>query len=354
MKLFTCVCGQVLYFENVRCERCERRLGYLPGLEILSPLEPEDGAWKALAARGRRYRFCGNEAFGVCNWMVPLREDDALCAACRHNRTIPDLSVPENLPRWFRLEQAKRRLIYTLLKLRLPLVNRAQDPERGLAFDFLAEAPAHEAQIMIGHDNGLVTLTLREADDAERERTRTAMGERYRTLLGHFRHEIGHYYWDVLVNGATLDAFRATFGDERRDYASALNDYYACGAPPDWQMHFVTAYASAHPWEDFAETWAHYLHIVDTLETGRAFGVHLKSRTVRRLGNGRGLRVAPGQESSIEDLIAAWLPLAFALNSLNRSMGQADLYPFVLSREAIAKLGFVHGIVTAARTTQAD
>ena len=178
---------------------------------------------------------------------------------------------------------------------------------------------------------------------------RQAMGESYRTLLGHLRHEVGHWFWDVLVQGdpGRLDAFRGLFGDERRDYAEALRRHYAEGPPGDWQRRYVTAYATAHPWEDWAETWAHYLHMVDTLETARAFGLRVRPGIARQE---EGLNAeldfdphAPGH--GIERLVGDWLPLTFAVNSLNRSMGQPDLYPFVLSQPAIAKLGFVHAIV---------
>jgi hypothetical protein len=323
----------------------------LPDRGTISALEPlPDGGWQALATKARRYRFCKNQEFGVCNWMVPARGKEEFCAACRHNQTIPDLTLPENIELWRKLEIAKHRLFYTLLKLGLPLANRADDPEHGLAFDFLAEASqTHGQRVMTGHDNGLITLAVKEADDAERERIRTSMGEPYRTLLGHFRHESGHYFWDVLVrDGGKLESFRAVFGDEQQDYAAALQAHYTNGPPPDWQQNFVSTYASSHPWEDFAETWAHYMHIIDTLETARAFGLKVQARPGRRTELVASLDFDPHNAASIEQLIDAWLPLAFAVNSLNRSMGIADLYPFVLSPTAIGKLGYVHGLVHAA------
>ena len=285
MKLFECqACGQPLYFENSRCESCGRRLGCLPAIQEISALEPKEGQWKALAAPGSRVRFCRNADHDACNWLIPMEDDHPYCTACRHNRTVPDLFVERNLRRWRSLETAKRRLFYTLLKLDLPLVTRAEDPQ-GLAFDFLAD-PAENSpdtpSILTGHDNGLITINIAEADDAERERRRHSMGEPYRTLLGHLRHEIGHYYWNVLVrNDPSLERFRQIFGDERQDYGEALKVHYAKGPKDDWQEEFVSAYAASHPWEDFAETWAHYLHIVDTLETAGAFGMKVRPR-IRR------------------------------------------------------------------------
>ena len=337
MKLFKCQnCGETLYFENTRCEACGLTLGYLPALETLSALRPDGGMWTSLAAPGRRYRYCANAMHEVCNWLIPADIADQFCAACQHNRMIPDLTQPENLVHWRMVERAKHRLFYTLLKLRLPLVSKAQDPN-GLAFDFLADGPL---PVFTGHDNGLITINLAEADDAERERRRHQMGEPYRTLLGHFRHEIAHYYWTQLVaKSPSLRQFRELFGDEQRDYGAALREYYANGAPADWPERFVSAYAGSHSWEDFAETWAHYFHMVDTLETANAFGLVIKMKPSQ--GMVTKIDFDP-LEGDLNCLIEAWLPLTFAVNSINRSMGLHDLYPFVLSPPPIAKLAFVH------------
>ena len=350
MKLFECQnCGHPLYFENTRCESCGLRLGYLPARGTISALKPEQDLWRALAAPRERYRFCANAAHDVCNWLVNAQHSESFCAACRHNRMIPDLSAPDNLAHWRMIEFAKHRLFYTLLKLRLPLVTKIEDPD-GLAFDFIAE-PATPAAgpVMTGHDNGLITINLAEADDAERERQRHQMGEPYRTLLGHFRHEIGHYYWSRLVaNSDRLQEFRDVFGDERKDYGTALQEHYANGPPADWPNHFVTSYASAHPWEDFAETWAHYFHMVDTLETAGAFGMSLRPKVTK--GSDYATKIDfDVHQAEMDRIIEAWLPLTFAVNSINRSMGLPDLYPFVLAPTVIAKLTYVHDRIRAQR-----
>ncbi len=349
MKLFKCQsCGQVLYFENTRCERCGHRLGYLARADRMAALEPAtDDAWDTLSRDTGPVRFCANAGHDACNWLLPADEADGFCLACRHNHTIPDLGVAGNLSRWQRLEAAKRRLIYSLLKLNLPLETRAEDPAHGLAFDFLADLPqASGPKVLTGHDNGLITIAVAEADDAEREQRRASMGEPYRTLLGHFRHEVGHHFWDVLVrDGGHLDACRAVFGDDTQDYNEALQHHYANGAPPGWQDEFVSAYATAHPWEDFAETWAHYLHIVDTLEMGAAFGLRVAPAVARDDSLDVALDFNPYRTADWTTIIEAWLPLTFAVNSLNRSMGQPDLYPFVLGPNVIAKLGFIHDLV---------
>jgi hypothetical protein len=356
MKLFSCQgCGQLLYFENVRCENCGRALGYLTDINEISALEtaPEGMPfWHALAAPHRPVKFCKNYDAGMCNWLVPADDPEGFCLACRHNRTVPDLTVPGNDLLWRKFETAKHRLFYSLLRLNLPLEDRAQDPEHGLAFDFLANPPqTHAAEVMTGHNKGLITLALKEADDVTREKVRTAMGEPYRTLLGHFRHEVGHYFWDRLVarDGALLEAYRALFGDESRNYGEALATYYQQGPPANWQDEFISTYAASHPWEDFAETWAHYLHIVDTLETAAAFGLKIKPRRAKG-----GLTAAIDFDpyaADMDRLIEAWLPVEFATNNLNRSMGLTDLYPFLLSPKVIDKLSFVHVLMLVREAT---
>ena len=349
MRLFECqCCGQQLFFENTKCERCGHRLGFRPQAFRLVALDPANAnggreAWIEAGGPTIPLYFCANASHGACNWLV--NENETFCLACRHNRTIPSLDNAVNRRRWTQIEAAKRRVFYTLLRLGLDIPSRAERDD-GLAFDFLDEA-ATPAPLLTGHAQGLITLNVREADDAERERRRTELGEPYRTLLGHMRHEIGHFFWERLVRDEPniLGRFRATFGDERADYGQALERHYAQGAPGDWANRFVSAYASAHPWEDFAETFAHYLHILDTLETAYAFGLELHPRTRHGAELEADIVFDPYRAGPVEQLIEAWLPLTFAVNALNRSMGQPDLYPFVLSPTAIHKLGFVHALV---------
>ncbi len=348
MKLYECQhCGQVLYFENRKCERCGYRLGYLPEKGLLSALEARGDAWLALGAPEQQYVFCANAGHDACNWLVGHNAGQSYCVACRHNGTIPDLTLPQNLLAWRKIEAAKHRLFYTLLKLRLPLATRGEDPEHGLVFNFLADPPDQNGpKVMTGHDNGVITIAVDEADDAEREKRRSVMGEPYRTLLGHFRHEVGHHYWDLLVrDGGHLDAYRALFGDEREDYGDALKRHYDEGVPENWRDSFVSAYATTHPWEDFAETWAHYLHIVDTLEMAAAFGLQVRPQTPGGKDLSMTIDIDPYRSANVQQLVEAWLPLTFALNSLNQAMGQSDLYPFILSPRVIEKLGFIHDLV---------
>lgn len=334
MKLFACACGSVVFFESVRCETCGRALGFAPDRGAIVALEPAGDALVAVGG-GARYRPCANATeHQACNWLVP-DGGRALCRACELNEIIPDLGQPGALAAWRILEAAKRRLVFTLDELDLPLAPRARAPG-GVAFAFLANAST-------GHADGLITIDIAEADAAARERVRVQLDERYRTVLGHFRHEIGHYFWQRLI-APEPDAFRARFGDERADYAAAKARHYEAGPPADWVTRHVSAYASMHPWEDWAETWAHYLHIVDTLQTARSYGLALRPA---------GAPIAKVEARKLDfddfdDLIDAWVPLTLALNSLNRSMGLPDPYAFVLSAEAIAKLRFVHDTIDRA------
>ncbi|MDC6132213.1 zinc-binding metallopeptidase family protein [Burkholderia gladioli] len=356
MKTFHCGnCGQLVFFENVRCERCEAPLGYLPEVGEVGAFEIDasSGQWRSLhpSVAGQLYRPCHNYSVeNVCNWMVPADSPASYCESCALTETIPDLSNPDNRPLWYRTEAAKRRLVYTLTMLGLPVESRLLAPERGMSFAF--KAATESEPVMTGHANGLITLNLAEADDAERERVRAAMHEPYRTLVGHFRHEIGHYYFDRLIVGSDWqEAFRERFGDERADYQAALDAHYQNGAPAGWEDSYISEYASMHPWEDWAETWAHYLHMVDTLDTANACGLVLDPNddSLPHLDDQTSV-----DEASFGNLMRRWFPLTYALNSLNRSMGVADAYPFALSPAVVAKLRFVHRVISATREAAPD
>ena len=349
MKTLACErCGLRVFFENVACERCGAALGFVPGEREMGAFEiGADGAWQRLRDGAAAQKPCHNyTSVQACNWMVPADSDATLCTSCQTTHILPALSEPDNLVSWQLIEQAKRRLVYSLLSLGLPVRSKAVDPEHGVWFEFLQELQPGQ-RVLTGHDNGIITLNVGEADDARRERARTEMHEPYRTLLGHFRHEIGHYYWDLLVDGTPwLDEFRALFGDERADYAQALQAHYATPRT-DWPEQFVSAYASAHPWEDWAECWAHYLHVQDGLETASAWGLQLASPGGEPV---RAVALAPRDGALEAALIERWLPISQFINAMSRSLGSHDAYPFVVPEPVVRKLAFVHRVVTAARS----
>jgi len=355
MKVFHCdSCRHLVFFENVACVRCGHVLAFLPDAMDMAALEPEGELWRSLGGQGNaRYRLCSNHAQGVCNWAVPAEEPDLLCRSCRLTRVIPDTTITRNHDAWRKLEAAKRRVVYSLVRLGLPLRNRQEDPEQGLAFEFLSEAATSDDRpVLTGHHAGVITINIAEADDAEREKRRQALHEPYRTLLGHLRHEVGHYYWDVLLRDSPrLDAFRGLFGDEREDYAAALKRHYDFGPQPDWQSRHVSAYASTHPWEDWAETWAHYLHMTDALETAAASGVIINPPGTDRIFSPADIASDDIRSVPFDALLEHWLQLAYMLNNLNRSLGLPDGYPFVLAQPAMEKLRFTHRTVRAMQSS---
>lgn len=374
---YHCQCGRPIFFRNSRCLACQTPLGYEPESGLLLPLMPGPQAgtwqeWQAPAKAGTEafdskpkpgeiqpgqeaaplYRRCLNLSTPArCNWLVPQHDPLKLCRACRLNRTIPDLTnpaQPDNGYLWGLIELAKRRLVSSLILLQLPVASRiSEDTERGLMFDFL-RSPANGPHILTGHDTGLITLNLDEADDAKREAARKAMGEPYRTLLGHFRHEVGHYYWDRLVAGTFwMDGFHQLFGDESKDYAASLKRNYAHGPPQDWALHFVSAYASCHPWEDWAECWAHYLHMRDGIDTALSLGLDLDrlDLDVTPFTQDELYQPEHPQAGQFLTFLNHWTRLTTMLNEMSRSMGQSDFYPFVLPVEVVAKLHFIHLVV---------
>jgi hypothetical protein len=356
MRSFSCaVCGRLLVFENSICMNCGTAVGFDPGTGQLVPI-PADGSLVP----------CANAALAACNWLVSGAAP-GLCPCCRLTRTRPADSDSAGLVAFARAEAAKRRLVYQLTDLGLPVVPKADDDARGLAFDLLSSAAE---PVVTGHADGVVTIDLAEGHDAHREAMRVEMAEPYRTLLGHVRHEVGHYYWVVLITGPpdgapglipaggeTLARFRALFGDERDSYPGALQRHYASGPPAGWNDTHVSAYATAHPWEDWAETFAHYLHICDSLQTAGAYGLIVTGPDVPLADPGALVAVphehdlSPG---SFQSVLNTWLPLTYALNAVNRSMGREDLYPFVLSPPVVAKLAFLHEVVGAAAATVRD
>jgi hypothetical protein len=341
-------CKRLLHFEVRVCPACTFTLGYDPTINAFLFLGDGATTWRDAGGEPHAVFVCANNnQYEICNWLVSAGDNSPFCRACRHNRTIPDLTGPGVPERWGKIEAAKRRLFQELIALRLPIETSAEAADgRGLAFDFLydpvGERTGH-VQITTGHEAGVVTLNVIEADDVKREAMRTRLGEPYRTLLGHFRHEVGHYYWQRLIEGSDrIEGFRACFGDERISYEQARQQHYGAGGN-GWTTDYVSAYATMHPWEDFAETFAHLLHIVDALATLEGFGMEMTKWPDRE--------AAPDFNPYAADtdrLVAEWTPFSFAENAINRSMGLPDLYPFHLSPAIIGKIDYVNKLVRGA------
>lgn len=347
MKIYQCGnCRHPVYFNNVTCEKCRTWLGYLPEGDRMIALAPGGTKWESLVPGGSSLNYCANHQYDVCNWLVNDDAPEGLCTACDLNNTIPNLNDPLHLSEWRKLEMAKHRLVYALYRLGLPLTSRMAGKRTPLEFDFLSN-DGSEDTVMTGHADGLITINTAEADPVHRERTRLQMHERYRTLIGHFRHEVGHYYWDVLIakNPDHLTAFRQLFGDDRENYQDALKHHYKNGPPVNWQNNFISEYATTHAWEDWAETWAHYLHLLDMLETAHTFGMSIDPPLGPDLMMNVQANFDPYDEPDMERIIAACVPLTLAVNTLNRGMGRKDLYPFVINESVRQKLAFVHGVV---------
>lgn len=343
MKHFECSnCGSRIFFSNVTCLNCSLDVGFDAdriAMVALQPAEPGLGAFRDIEDDSRGlFRYCANFDHDACNWLIGDGKEGDLCKACALNAMIPNLTEPGNLEAWWELERAKKRLIYSLLRFGLPLDASGIGKGR-LTFNFVHDS-------MTGHLDGVITINVMEADAVERERQRQHFDEPYRTLLGHLRHESGHFYWGVLVEGHDrLEEFRSLFGDERQDYASALARHHANGPPDGWQGSYVSAYASSHPWEDWAETWAHYIHMVDAVETAEAEGIEPRAAGIRFGASWPYEPYDAYRADSFDMLRDRWIPLTIALNRLNRSMGHSDFYAFVTPAAAYRKLEFVHRII---------
>lgn len=348
MNTYTCRCDAKLFFDNTHCLACGREVGWCPVCNRIGALEPlaEGGYRCAHSDCGASLLKCANYAEeNVCNRMVSVGADGQaprLCDCCRYNAVIPDLAIDGHRARWAALEAAKRRLIYTLNLTGLPHGTEAEGFQPPLSFAFMADALPDAGlwrstsggdKVYTGHENGLITINLKEADTVERERLRVDLNESHRTLIGHFRHEVGHYYWDLLVRGKDEAGFRAVFGDhDNPGYGAALEHYYQNGAPPDWQQHYVSAYATMHPWEDFAETFAFFLDIVAVLDTAHNLG----------------LRSADA-DAPLDAMLRSFAAIGLTANELNREMGLVDLVPEIITPAIEAKLAYVHGLVGNAR-----
>jgi hypothetical protein len=347
MKIFRCDnCGHPLFFENRKCGNCGQVCGFRDSDRRMISFEIEEPIMVSPIVGGS-YRYCKNKELDVCNWLVEEGNPHQYCRACQLNRTIPDLSKSKNHEKWQQLEVAKHRLIYQLQKLGLTIKSKLSDTD-GFCFDFVAKLDNNH--LMTGHANGVITILLKEADSVHREKTRKEMVEPYRSIIGHLRHEVGHYYWDrlILKDAELLTAYRGLFGDEQINYSTSLKRYYKSGAPSDWQNSHISKYASSHPWEDWAETWAHYLHVMDMVETAYFFGFNISPVGSWDYMDAK-VDFDPYTEPDFDAILKICVPLSFAVNSMNRSMGVPDVYPFVISPKVVEKMKFIHRLLLTQR-----
>ncbi len=345
MNLYKCQCNNTLHFDSSQCVACHREVGWCPQCQGIRAMEPLEGASYVCLHCHAHLQKCTNYAIHqVCNrWVAEAGEHTAaFCDYCRFNEIIPDIRIPENKQRWYRIETAKRQLLYTLDILNLPYGTVAEGFELPLSFDFKADIipegeqwrwMAEEEKVYTGHANGKITINSKEADPVEREKLRVGFGETHRTLIGHFRHEIAHYYWQLLVQNKCEEACKKVFGDPNNPtYTDALNAYYRSGPRPDWQTEYISAYASMHPWEDFAETFATYLDMVAVLDT--AENVRLTTgEPIENYGN------------ELDNMLIRYEVLGIKINELNRTMGLQDLVPEVFTPGVVKKMRFIYGLV---------
>lgn len=322
-------CANEVFFDSLNCVRC------LTGLAVDLAADREMEMIDVAAATP-----CTNRATWGCNWPAADGDDTQHCASC----VLVDPGQRGADRSMVQFQSAQRRALYQLSQLGVPWRSPsstadataadgdALDPARAtteLRFAYRSRNAGDVA--IIGHRGGEITLDLDEADPARREQIRATLGEHYRTPLGHIRHELGHYVWlnHVATEAAVLDEFRNMFGDERSDYTSSLEEHYARLDDGSWRDDHVSFYASAHPWEDFAESWAQLMHVHDVVETGASWGVV----------------DLPDDPTDARAWLGNSITASVAANELARSMGMRDLYPFALSAGVRAKVEFCWRLV---------
>jgi hypothetical protein len=336
------VCGSLVFFESLACPGCSTELGFHPPSGSFRTLGP-DPSW----------RPCSNRTWR-CNWLAESAEPSGQCLSCRLTRRRPPDDDEVALGKLATAAVDKRRLLVQLIDLGLP-IDPYYDTPGGLAFDLVSGVGGEP--VTIGHANGVITIDLAESLDSHREALRVRLGEPYRTMLGHFRHEVGHYYQSILLDepgaapgtGDGWDACRELFGDERRSYTDALERHYRVGAPEGWIDAYISDYATMHPWEDFAESFAHYLHITGTLSTAAHAGVVLHAEHTGGFDHGDVEPRVSYRDAGFDEVLADWRWLSLMFNRVNRSMGLRDLYPFGIVAPVAEKLAFVHRLVSAVR-----
>jgi hypothetical protein len=346
MKIFECPhCLNPLAFESTHCERCGHAVGYLNQYSELKLLvQGEHG--KIYSEEGRTYQYCQHHQHGVCNWLVPTDSVHSLCDVCLLDQNLSGITSEEQRVTWKKMEQAKHRLIYSLNRLNLPVVSKSDAPDHGLSFEFLTEEYP-SSPVRNGYSNGLITINLARADAGSTGSLRHRIEEHHGSIMSFLRHEIGHYYWEQLVlsNRAILQTFRELFGDEIPDYDQALDQHHQIGPPDNWQKDYSSKYATFHARADWAETWSHYLYLMDLLESAYALGLSIRPNLQSASSMSMYASFDPYKETEFEKILDAVIPLTFAVSHLNQRTEQPNLYSFSIPEPVIRKLRFVHQLL---------
>ena len=328
MRAFGCeVCGAELFFENSVCVRCGSAVGY----------SREHGTLVAVTADRP---ICANLNRCGCNWIADPASVLGLCFSCRLTRTRPADADAVGLAQYWVAEAAKRRLIFGLDELELPIM--ISDGFAGLAFDLLSST---QGKIITGHLNGIITLDLAESNDSHREALRQSMDEPYRTVLGHFRHEIGHYYCQLLaLTPDRRDEFRTLFGDETLSYEEALQRHYASRELASSGRASSSARTRPCIRSRISRRCSATSCTSPTRCRRRGSSGCCRNRisattSSRHAGTARKLRKSLLERPMAEVVGETWLPVSKGLNQINRSMGKPDLYPFVLRTAGDRKAG---------------
>ncbi|TWT52364.1 putative zinc-binding metallopeptidase [Allorhodopirellula solitaria] len=330
MKTGTCRCGRRIFFNNHSCLACEAILGRCDECRSLTSFTSH-GEHAECDVCHTSVHACENQNFHVCRSYVS--DADKLCQWCQFTAVTPDTSIPQQVSQWATMESAKRRLLLELHRLSLPPYVDNLTESHPLSFLFLADTvdeQGNEKRIITGHDQGVITINLAEADSVHRERTRVELGEPQRTLIGHMRHEVGHYIdwaWAMQVDP---EGYHALFGDPQAiDYSQAMDHHYQNGAPENWAENHVSAYATMHPWEDFAETANLYLDIMAIATTAND-----QDRAHFDLS----------PQADMPKLVNEILQIVVEASEYNCDLGLAPLLPEQLPPAVIEKLAYVHSL----------
>ncbi len=330
MKTGRCRCGNRIFFNNHRCLTCDAVLGHCLPCGSLTSFS-DDKQSSICDTCGTVVHACTNQSHGVCNSFN--KSPNTLCRFCEFTSVIPPLKQPESVRRWAMMESAKRRLLSQLEDLSLPPFIDDVQQTHPLSFEFLensVDACGQTKNVTTGHEHGLITINLAEADSVHRERLRVDLGEPQRTLIGHMRHEIGHYIdWSWACRMAA-DEYRALFGDpDSIDYSEAMKRHYDEGPPSNWANHYVSAYATMHPWEDFAETVNVYLDIMAIATTATELGQS---------------ELDLSATADAGQLVSSVLKIVVEVSEYNFDLGLMPLLPERIPPAVIEKLAYVHAL----------